>query len=82
MIGQGKGNQLVPPAKMFGSQCLRGFSRYVDMVGVTGSIPVAPTIFSKTCEGISVENVMLFWFIEPRSSNSSAPAAFLKYVGE
>jgi hypothetical protein len=45
MIGQGKGNQLVPPAKMFGSQCLRGFSRYVDMVGVTGSIPVAPTTF-------------------------------------
>ena len=45
---------------------------YLDMVGVTGSIPVAPTI---KINYLTSRHVVLFRFIEPRSSNSSAAAA-------
>ena len=48
---------------------------YLDMVGVTGSIPVAPTncinYLASFCEAI-------FWFNEPRSSYSSFEAALRK----
>ena len=51
------------------------------MVGVTGSIPVAPTISFLKNQDIFADLGSARWFIEPRSSNSSAAAASRRYFG-